>query len=118
MVALAYMVHVALAAAAELQKEGISVEVVDPRTLVPLDKQTILDSVKKTGRLVTICEEPKTGSSSAQIAAMVAEEGFDYLDAPLKIVACPDTPVPYSPVLEKYYMPDEARLIKAIKEIL
>ncbi len=83
-VALAYMVHVALAAAAELQKEGISVEVVDPRTLVPLDKQTILDSVKKTGRLVTICEEPKTGSSSAQIAAMVAEEGFDYLDVPLE----------------------------------
>jgi pyruvate/2-oxoglutarate/acetoin dehydrogenase E1 component len=117
-VAMAYMVHVALAAAATLQTEGISVEVVDPRSLVPLDRETILGSVKKTGRLVTLCEEPKTGSSAAQIAAMVAEEGFDYLDAPLKIVACPDTPVPYSPVLEKYYMPDEARLIKAIREIL
>jgi pyruvate/2-oxoglutarate/acetoin dehydrogenase E1 component len=117
-VATAYMVHVALAAAARLQHDGISVEVVDPRSLVPLDKQTILDSVKKTGRMVTICEEPKTGSSAAQITAMVAEEGFDYLDAPLRIVACPDTPVPYSPVLEKYYIPDETRLIRAIREIL
>jgi pyruvate dehydrogenase E1 component beta subunit len=86
--------------------------------MVPLDKQTILDSVKKTGWIVTICEEPKTGSSASLIAATVAEEGFDYLDAPLKIIGCPDTPVPYSPVLEKYYMPDEVRLIKAIKDIL
>jgi pyruvate/2-oxoglutarate/acetoin dehydrogenase E1 component len=116
-VATAYMVHVALAAAARLQGEGISVEVVDPRTLVPLDKQTILDSVKKTGRLVVISEEPKTGSSACQISAMVAEEGFDYLDAPIRVIGCPDTPVPFSPVLEKYYVPDEDRLIKTIKEI-
>lgn len=117
-VATAYMVHVALAAASTLEHEGISVEVVDPRTLVPLDKQTILDSVKKTSRLVVISEEPKTGSSAAQIAAIVAEEGFDYLDAPIRVIASPDTPVPFSPVLEKYYVPDETRLIKTIKEIV
>ncbi|OGO40067.1 MAG: hypothetical protein A2147_07380 [Chloroflexi bacterium RBG_16_57_8] len=117
-VAAAYMVHVALSAAATLQGQGVSVEVVDPRTLIPLDKQTILDSVKKTGRLVVISEEPKTGSSACQIAAMVAEEGFDYLDAPIRTVCSPDTPVPFSPVLEKYWMPDEADLIKVIKEIL
>ena len=117
-VATAYMVHVALAAAARLEQEGVSVEVVDPRTLVPLDKQTIIDSVKKTGRLVVVAEEPKTGSSAAQISAIVAEEAFDYLDAPIRMVASPDTPVPFSPVLEKYYMPDEARVIKTIKEIM
>jgi pyruvate/2-oxoglutarate/acetoin dehydrogenase E1 component len=117
-VAMAWMVHVALAAAAKLNSEGISVEVVDPRTLVPLDKETILESVKRTGRLVVISEEPKTGSSAAQIAAMVAEEGFDSLDAPIRVIGCPDTPVPFSPVLEKYYVPDEARLMKVIKEIV
>ncbi len=117
-VATAYMVHVALAAAETLQKEGVSVEVVDPRTLIPLDKETIISSVKKTGRFVSISEDPKTGSSAALIAAMVAEEGFEYLDAPIKIVACPDTPVPFSPVLERYYMPDEAKLVRAIRDIL
>lgn len=118
LVATAYMVHVALAAADKLQEKGISAEVIDPRTLVPMDKQTILESVEKTGRLVSICEEPKTGCSAAQINAMVAEEGFDFLDAPLKIVACPDTPVPFSPVLEKYYIPDEDRIINAVMEIV
>jgi acetoin:2,6-dichlorophenolindophenol oxidoreductase subunit beta len=117
-VATAWMVHVALSAAAKLESEGISVEVVDPRTLVPLDKQTILDSVKKTSRLVVVSEEPKTGSSAGQIAAMVAEEGFDYLDAPIRVIGCPDTPVPFSPVLEKYYVPDEAKIIRTIKEIV
>jgi pyruvate dehydrogenase E1 component beta subunit len=117
-VATAYMVHVALAAAARLQEQGVSVEVVDPRTLVPLDKQTIIDSVKKTGRLVIISEEPKTGSSACQISAMVAEEAFDYLDAPIRVVCSPDTPVPFSPVLEKYWVPDQARLIKTIREII
>ena len=117
-VATAYMVHRALSAADTLAEEGISLEVVDPRTLVPLDKEMILESVKKTGRLVVMCEEPKTGSSGAQIAAMVAEEGFDYLDAPIKLVAAPDTPIPFSPVLEKYWMPDEARLIEAVRSLV
>lgn len=100
-VAMALTVHEALAAATTLQEKGISIEVVDPRTLVPLDKETIINSVKKTGRLIVFDEEPKTGSAAAEIAAIVADEAFDYLDAPIKRVCAPDTPVPYSPVLGK-----------------
>ena len=117
-VATGLMVHRALAAAAKLYEKGISIEVIDPRTLVPLDKQAIIDSVKKTGRLVIMTEECKTGSSAAEISAIVAEEAFDHLDAPIKRVNCPDTPVPFSPVLEKFYMPDEEDLIKAVTEIM
>jgi len=118
-VAISNMVHRALAAADRLQKEkGISLEVIDPRTVVPLDKQTIYDSVKKTGRLVIMDEEPKTGSASAEIAALVAEEAFDLLDAPIKRVCAPNTPVPFSQVLEKFWIPDGEDLIKAINEIM
>ena len=117
-VATGLMVHRALAAATQLQEKGVSVEVVDPRTLVPLDKLTIIDSVKKTGRLVLMEEEPKNGTALSRIAAMVAEEAFDYLDAPIKMVCAPDTPVPFSQVMEKFWMPDEEKLTKAIKEIM
>ena len=117
-VAISFMVHRALAAAAKLQQKGISIEVIDPRTLVPLDKQAIIDSVKKTGRLVIMSEEPLTGSSAGEISAIVAEEAFDFLDAPIKRVCAPDTPVPFSPVLEKFWMPDEEDLIKAVTEIM
>jgi pyruvate dehydrogenase E1 component beta subunit len=117
-VAIALMVHRALAAAERLQEKGISIELIDPRTLVPLDKQSIIDSVKKTGRLVIMDEEPKRGSAAAEIAAIVAEEAFDFLDAPIKRVCAPDTPVPFSPVLEKIWMPDEDDLINAITEIM
>ena len=118
-VAWALMVHRALAASIKLQEEkSISIEVIDPRTLVPLDKQAIINSVKKTGRLVIMDEEPKTGSVAAEIAAVVADEAFDFLDAPIKRVCAPDTPVPFSPVLEKFWMPDEEDLIKAVTEIM
>jgi len=110
-VAIEFMVHRALAAADKLQQKGISIEVIDPRTLVPLDKQTIINSVKKTGRLVIISEEPMTGSAAGEISAIVAEEAFDFLDAPIKRICAPDTPVPFSPVLEKFWMPSEERLI-------
>jgi len=116
-VAIGLMVHRALAAATKLQEKGISIEVVDPRSLAPLDKQTIINSVKKTGRLVIMDEEPKTESASSEIAAVVAEEAFDLLDAPIRRVCAPDTPIPFSPVLEKAWMPDEEDLIKAIAEI-
>jgi len=111
------MVHRSLAAAEKLEKEGISVEVIDPRTLVPLDKQTILKSVKKTGRLVIVEENTKTGGWGAEVAAMVAEEAIDYLDAPIKRVSTMDTPIPASPPLESYVIPDEERIIKAVKEL-
>jgi acetoin:2,6-dichlorophenolindophenol oxidoreductase subunit beta len=117
-VATSYMVHKALNAAKELEKEGISVEVVDPRTLIPLDKQKIVSSVKKTGRLVIVTEDCKTAGVSAEIAAVVAEEALDYLDAPIKWVAEPDTPIPFSPTLEQYVIPDEKAIIKAVKAVV
>ena len=117
-VATAYMVHRALNAAEKLQQEkGISLEIIDPRTIVPFDKQTVLNSVKKTGRLVVFTEECETGSFASHVAAIVADEGFDYLDAPIKRVNAPDTPVPYGIVLEDFWMPDENQLIKAIEKI-
>ena len=117
-VATLFMVHKALNAAEELEEEGISVEVVDPRTLTPLDKQAIIKSVKKTGRIVIVTEDCKTAGVSAEIAAVVAEEAIDYLDAPIKRVAEPDTPIPFSPPLEQYVIPDEKAIIKAVKEVV
>ncbi|WP_018086079.1 alpha-ketoacid dehydrogenase subunit beta [Desulfurispora thermophila] len=117
-VATSAMVHRALAAAETLAGEGIEVEVVDPRTLVPFDKETLLRSVEKTGRLVIVHEAVKTGGIGGEIAAIVAEEGFDFLDAPIKRVAAPFTPVPFSPPLEAAYIPDENKIIQAIREIV
>ncbi|MGQ9529848.1 MAG: alpha-ketoacid dehydrogenase subunit beta [Candidatus Bathycorpusculaceae bacterium] len=117
-VATLYMVHKALNAAEKLEKEGISVEVIDPRTLTPLDKQTIIKSVKKTGRLVIVTEDCKTAGVSAEISAMVTEEAIDYLDAPIKRVAEPDTPIPFSPPLEQYVIPNEKAIVKAVKEVV
>jgi pyruvate dehydrogenase E1 component beta subunit len=117
-VATLYMVHRALAAAEALGKEGIDAEVVDPRTLIPIDKRVIVNSVKKTGRIAIVTEGCKTGGVSAEIAALVAEEALDYLDAPIKRVAEPDTPIPFSPPFEKFVIPDEKRIIKTVKEIV
>ena len=117
-VATLYMVHKALNAAGELEREGINAEVVDPRTLTPLDKQAIIKSVKKTGRIVIVSEDCRTAGVSAEIAALVAEEALDYLDAPIKRVAEPDTPIPFSPPLEQYVIPDEKAVIKAVKEVV
>jgi 2-oxoisovalerate dehydrogenase E1 component len=112
------MVHKALAAAQELTKQGIEVEIVDPRTLVPFDKETVINSIKKTGRLVIATEDCKTGSVGAEMAAIVSEEAIDYLDAPIRRVAALDTPVPYSPALERLVIPDENTIVKAVKEIV
>jgi pyruvate/2-oxoglutarate/acetoin dehydrogenase E1 component len=117
-VATLYMVHKALGAAKTLEKEGASVEVIDPRTLTPLDRQSIERSVKKTGRLVIVTEDCRTAGVSAEIAAIVAEEALDYLDAPIKRVAEPDTPIPFSPPLEQFVIPDEKAIIKAVKEVI
>jgi len=117
-VATLFMVHKALNAAEELAAEGISVEVIDPRTLTPLDKQTIIKSVKKTGRIVVVTEDCKTAGVSAEIAAVIAEEALDYLDAPIKRIAEPDTPIPFSPSLEQFVIPDEKAIIKAVKEVV
>ena len=117
-VATMYMVHKALGAAETLEKEGISVEVIDPRTLTPLDKKKMTDSVKKTGRMVVVSEDCKTCGVSAEIAAVVAEEVIDYLDAPIRRVTAPDTPIPFSPPLEQFVIPNEKAIIKAVKEVV
>ena len=117
-VATACMVTQALNAAEKLQEKGISLEIIDPRTIVPFDKEAVLNSVKKTGRLVVFTEECQSGSFAAQVAAIVADEGFDYLDAPIKRVNAPDTPVPYGVVLEDFWIPNEDKLIKAINELM
>lgn len=117
-VATLYMVHRALKAAEILEAEGINAEVVDPRTLTPLDKQTIIKSVKKTGRIVIVSEDCKTAGVSAEIAAVIAEEALDYLDAPIKRVAEPDTPIPFSPPLENYVIPDEKAIVRAVKTVI
>jgi pyruvate/2-oxoglutarate/acetoin dehydrogenase E1 component len=113
-----FMLHKALEVADELEKEGISVEVIDPRTLAPLDTKTLIESVKKTGRLVLVTEETKTGATTAEVAAIIQEEAFDWLDAPIKRVNAPDTPVPFSPPLEQYFIPDNKRIAQAIREIV
>jgi pyruvate/2-oxoglutarate/acetoin dehydrogenase E1 component len=117
-VATSFMVHKALSAAKALEKDGLSVEVVDPRTLTPLDRQSIVRSVKKTGRIVIVCEDCRTAGVSAELAAVVAEDALDYLDAPVKRVAEPDTPIPFSPPLEQYVIPDEKAIVRAVKEVV
>lgn len=117
-VATLFMVHKALDAAEQLHKEGVNVEVVDPRTLVPLDKEAIISSVKKTGRLVVVSEDCKTAGVTAEISALVAEEAIDYLDAPVKRVAEPDTPIPFSPPLEEHILPKTKTIIEAVKEVV
>lgn len=116
-VATAIMVHKALEAAAELEKDGISVEVIDPRTLVPLDEETIVQSVKKTGRLIVVHEAVKRGGFGGEIASMIAEsEAFDYLDAPIKRLGGLAVPIPYNPTLEKAAIPQVPDIIAAAKE--
>jgi pyruvate/2-oxoglutarate/acetoin dehydrogenase E1 component len=110
-------VYRALAAAEELAREGIEAEIIDPRTLVPLDKELILESVRKTGRLVIVEEDNLTGGWAADIAAIVAEEAFFWLDAPIKRVSAPDTPVPFAPVMEQFYVPSEERVIEAVRSL-
>ncbi len=112
-----YMVQKTMNAAAELEKEDLEPEVIDPRTLTPLDKRAIVDSVKKTGRLVIVSEDCRTAGVSAEVASIVAEEAVDYLDAPIKRVTATDTPIPFSPPLEQYVIPNEKSIIKAVKEI-
>jgi pyruvate dehydrogenase E1 component beta subunit len=117
-VATAQMVHVSLGAAEKLASDGISAEVLDPRTLSPLDEEAILQSVRKTHRLVVVHEEVKFAGSGAEIAALAAEKAFDYLDAPIIRVAAPFTPVPFSPALEKEFIPSEEKVIQAVRTLV
>ena len=117
-VAFGAMVPRALAVAQSLAADGISAEVVDPRTTSPLDEDTILESVEKTGRLVVIDESPPRCSMASDIAGLVADKGFKFLKAPIKQVTCPHTPVPFSPSLEDEFLPNPRRIEEAARAAL
>ncbi|RJR48431.1 MAG: alpha-ketoacid dehydrogenase subunit beta [Desulfobacteraceae bacterium] len=111
------MVLESLKAAGMLQEEGISAEVIDLRTLVPLDLETILNSVEKTSRVVIVHEACKTGGFGGEIASQIIEKGFDYLDAPVKRIAAVDTPIPYAAPLYRAVIPDPEKIVRGVKEI-
>jgi pyruvate/2-oxoglutarate/acetoin dehydrogenase E1 component len=117
-VAIGWLVGKALAAAEQLAAEGINAEVIDPRTLAPLDTATILQSVEKTGRLVVVDQSTRHGSAAAVIAAEVASEGFSSLKAPIKLVTALDATIPYSQPMEDYLLPDEAKIVEAVQQVL
>jgi pyruvate/2-oxoglutarate/acetoin dehydrogenase E1 component len=117
-VAIGRMVQLALEAADALAGEGVEVEVVDPRTLSPLDDEAILASVAKTGRLVVVDEDNPRCSMATDVAALVASRAFDHLDAPPQMVTAPHTPVPFSPVLEDFYIPTPGRIAEAVRATL
>ncbi|MFH0789472.1 MAG: alpha-ketoacid dehydrogenase subunit beta [Pseudomonadota bacterium] len=111
-------VYTVLEAAETLSTEGLSAEVLDLRCLVPLDRARLLESVRKTGRLVVIHEATKFGGFGAEIAALVAEEAFEHLKSPIRRVAAPDIPVPFSPPQEKFYRPSPEKVLEAVHSIL
>ncbi|HBG28955.1 MAG: pyruvate dehydrogenase [Planctomycetes bacterium GWF2_41_51] len=112
------MMHKCLQAAEQLQKEGISVEVIDPRSLVPFDYVTLKKSIAKTSRLMIVEESPKRSGIGAEIAATIAEEAVDLLNAPIKRIAAPDTIVPFSPPMENFYVPQVQRICNEIRQII
>src|SRR3981081_661175 len=113
----AAMMHTSLEAADALAKEGIEAEVIDLRTLLPLDEETILHSVKKTNRCLVVHEDTKTGGIAGEIAAILCEKAFGDLDGPLMRVTSLDTPVPYAPTLEEYFLPNAKKVFSAAKEL-
>lgn len=112
------MVHRSLAVAAELEKEGISCEVIDPRTLVPLDEDTLLTSTKKTNRVVIVSEDISRGGVAAELSALIMDKSFDYLDAPVVRVAADNTPIPFGPASEKRVIPQVEDIKKAVFKVL
>jgi 2-oxoisovalerate dehydrogenase E1 component beta subunit len=113
----AAMMHTSLEAADALAKEGIEAEVVDLRTLLPLDEETILQSVRKTNKCLVVHEDTRTGGIAGEIAAILCEKAFGDLDGPLLRVTALDTPVPYAPTLEEYFLPNAQKVFTAAKEL-
>jgi pyruvate/2-oxoglutarate/acetoin dehydrogenase E1 component len=112
------MVYVAEDAARDLEKEGVGVEIIDLRSLFPFDEEAILSSVAKTNRAIILHEAPLTGGFGGELAARIADKAFDYLDAPIKRVASLDTPSPFSPPLEAFYLPDKNKVLAAARQLL
>jgi len=113
----AAMMYPALEAAEELAKEGIEAEVIDLRTLLPLDRETIINSVKKTNKLLIVHEDTRTGGIAGEIAALVCEGAFEDLDGPITRVTALDTPTPYSPPLEEFFLPNASKIVAAAREL-
>ena len=111
------MVHSSLEAAEIVSAEGLSVEILDLRTLLPMDRPRIIETVKKTGRALIVHEATKTGGPGGEIAALIGEHAFEHLDAPIVRVAPPDTPVPYSPPLEEFFLPNAGKIADAIRAL-
>jgi 2-oxoisovalerate dehydrogenase E1 component beta subunit len=111
------MLHVALEAAGRLEADGIDLEVLDLRTLKPLDQEAILATVQKTSRVIVLSEEQTTGSVAGEVAARIAQHAFQWLDGPVHRLCCPDTPVPYSPTLEEAYLPNVDKLVARVREL-
>ena len=118
LVAMGRMVHEALAAAEQLKEVGIDTEVIDPRSLQPFDTATVVESVKKTHRIMVVHEAVRFGGIGGEIAAQIQEQAFDYLDAPVARVGAPFSPVPFSPALEAVYVPNAARIVDEAKQLL
>lgn len=116
--AVGHLVHDALKVAELLANEGISLEVFDPRTLLPFDKTTLLESVAKTGRLIVLDDSNRTCGFASEVSAIVAEEGFSYLKAPIKRVTRADVPVPFNVAMENFVVPTQEDLIRAVRQIL
>ena len=114
----AAMVHTALEAAETLAKEGIELEVIDLRTLLPLDRQAIADTVKKTNRVIILHEDVRTGGIAGEVAAIINEEAFDYLDAPIVRITSKDTPVPFSPPLEEWFLPNAGDVVREARRLV
>src|SRR6266436_5238324 len=113
----AAMVHASLEAAEQLAREGIEAEVVDLRTLLPLDRETIIESVRRTSKLLVVHEDTRTGGIAGEIAALVTDSAFDDLDGPIRRVTSLDTPVPFSPPLEEHFLPNAARIAEAARDL-
>ncbi len=111
------MVHVALRAAEALAKEEIEIEVLDLRTLVPLDEEAVLESVQRTNKVVLLHEDTRTGGLAGELAAIISEKAFEFLDGPVRRLTAPDTPVPYSPPLEKAFLPNQQDVIRVCREL-
>ena len=111
------MVYTADEAAKQVEADGISVEIIDLRTLIPWDKKAVLESVEKTSKALVLHEDTRTGGFGAEIVATIAEEAFENLDAPVKRLAAPDTPVPFSPPLEKAFIPQVEDVAAGLKEL-
>jgi pyruvate dehydrogenase E1 component beta subunit len=117
-VATGMMVHKAMEAAHKLEEEGISIELIDPRTLNPLDMETIIGSVKKTNKALVVHEASKTCGVGAEIVSLIVEQGFDYLDSPVLRVCGKDTPIPFSPVLERFVLPQVDDIVDAARKLV